>query len=197
MLVLIDNYDSFTYNLYDYLCQTGATCRVVRNDEMSLQEFIALKPEAIVISPGPGRPKDSGITPEVVAWFHDKLPLLGICLGFQAIGEYFGATLVHGPEPVHGKTSTVLLEKDPIFQDIPAETEVMRYHSLVLENMEGTGLCILAKTDTGLPMAMKHEQFAVYGLQFHPESILTPHGLKMLQNWVSVAGIATGGLTMA
>lgn len=191
MLLLIDNYDSFTYNLYDYLCQTGVNCRVVRNDEMSLEEVKALQPEAIVISPGPGRPQDSGITPDVVAHFHDKLPLLGICLGFQAIGEFFGAELIHGPEPVHGKTSVITLQKDPVFEGLPKETEVMRYHSLVLTNMDNTGLQTIAQTHGGIPMAIKHRELSVYGFQFHPESILTPHGLQMLRNWVAHASLLT------
>jgi len=183
MLLLLDNYDSFTYNLYDYLYQLGIDCKVLRNDECTIADLEALPLKAIVISPGPGRPEDSGITMQVIEHFHAKLPILGICLGHQALGLYFGAKLVRGLEPVHGKTSPVTHNSDLVFEGILSPFPVMRYHSLVLEGLEGTPLDIIATTADSIPMAIKHRELPLYGFQFHPESILTPDGLKLLGNW--------------
>lgn len=183
MLLLLDNYDSFTYNLYDYLYWLGIDCKVLRNDECTIADLEALPLQAIVISPGPGRPKDSGITMQVIEHFHTKLPILGICLGHQALGEYFGAKLVRGPEPVHGKTSMLEHNNDVVFDGVSNPFSVMRYHSLVLEGLEQTPLEVIASTADGIPMAIKHSSLPLYGFQFHPESILTPDGLKLLGNW--------------
>ncbi|CAN5253311.1 aminodeoxychorismate/anthranilate synthase component II [soil metagenome] len=183
MLLLLDNYDSFTYNLYDYLCRLGIDCKVLRNDECTLAELDALPLQAIVISPGPGRPEDSGITMEVIAHYHNRLPILGICLGHQALGLYFGAKLLRGPEPVHGKTSLLHHHNDAIFADIASPFPVMRYHSLVLTHLEQTPLQVIATTADGIPMAIKHLTLPLYGFQFHPESILTPDGMALLGNW--------------
>lgn len=183
MLLLLDNYDSFTYNLYDYLCRLGIECKVLRNNECTLADLDALPLKAIVLSPGPGRPEDSGITMPVIHHFHTKLPILGICLGHQALGLYFGATLLRGPEPVHGKTSLLNHNADVVFQGIASPFPVMRYHSLVLQGLEATPLDVIATTPDGIPMAIKHQALPLYGFQFHPESILTPDGLKLLGNW--------------
>jgi len=183
MILLLDNYDSFTYNLYDYLSQLGAEVTVKRNDEISVEEIKTLSPQAIVISPGPKTPNDAGITLPTIHQFHQIIPFLGICLGYQALGQYFGAKLIHSALPFHGKTSKIYLEKDPIFENIPVETEVMRYHSLNIENIPSS-LKIIASTVIGNePMALKHHELPLYGLQFHPESILTTTGFTMLSNW--------------
>jgi anthranilate synthase/aminodeoxychorismate synthase-like glutamine amidotransferase len=189
MLLLLDNYDSFTYNLYDYLYQLGIECKVLRNDECTIADLEALPLKAIVISPGPGRPEDSGITMQVIEHFHAKLPILGICLGHQALGLYFGAKLVRGLEPVHGKTSLSSHNNNVVFEGIHSPFPVMRYHSLVLEQLDGTPLDIIATTAYGIAMAIKHRELPLYGFQFHPESILTPDGLKLLGNWW--AGVTT------
>ena len=182
MLLLLDNYDSFTYNLRDYLCQLNEEVTVVRNDQCTIADIEQMNPAAIVISPGPKRPLDAGITMELMRHFHDMKPILGICLGHQALGEFFGAKLVRSVEPVHGKTSMVQHNDDAIFEGIESPFEVMRYHSLELEGVKSP-LQILAKTGDTI-MAIKHETLPLYGLQFHPESILTPAGLKLLGNWV-------------
>lgn len=188
MLLLIDNYDSFTYNLADYLYRVGVEVKVVRNDAIDIAGIEALSPTAIMISPGPGRPTDAGITPQVVSHFYDKLPMMGICLGMQAMGEYFGASLVHAPDPVHGKTSVIKCVADDLFAEMPANIEVMRYHSLVLSDLPNT-LQALAVTNDGCLMAIKHIGLPLYGLQFHPESILTRDGLQILANWARLAGL--------
>lgn len=183
MLLLLDNYDSFTYNLYDYLCRLGINCQVLRNDECTLAQLEALPLQAIVVSPGPGRPEDSGITMQVIQHFHNRLPILGICLGHQALGLFFGATLLRGAAPVHGKTALIKHNNDTIFTGLPNPLQVMRYHSLILANIEHTPLEVIAATTDGVPMAIKHPELPLYGLQFHPESVLTPDGLALLSNW--------------
>lgn len=183
MIFLLDNYDSFTYNLYDYLLQLGSDVVVKRNDEITIAEIENLQPDAIVISPGPGIPKHAGILMQLIHHFHKKIPLLGICLGYQGIGEYFGASVVHAPLPVHGKTSAIVFEEENIlFQNIPQKTEVMRYHSLNITNIP-SAIKIIAQTQSGEPMALQHECLPIFGMQFHPESILTPYGMQMLRNW--------------
>ena len=194
-LLLLDNYDSFTYNLYDYLHQAGCAVTVKRNDEIKASDVDALEPDGIVLSPGPRRPKEAGCLMEVIEQYHDQLPMLGVCLGHQAIGEFFGATLQKAIKPVHGKTAEVfhLLESDDaetsqsgLLYNIPQPFEAMRYHSLVLTDLPDT-LMPLAKTADGELMAMQHKTLPIYGVQFHPESILTPCGLALIKNWVSIA----------
>lgn len=185
MILLVDNYDSFTYNLLDYLEQLGASCKVIRNDEYSLSEIIAMEPEAIVISPGPGRPAESGILAELIAYYHDKLPLLGICLGHQAIGEYYGARLQKAAQPMHGKTSVIRHNGHPMFSGIPENMEVMRYHSLILENVPAP-LLVTARTAGSEIMAMAHPVLPIWSFQFHPESVLTAFGLTLINNWLSL-----------
>jgi len=185
MILLIDNYDSFTYNIYDYLSQLGEEVVVCRNDELHCDVIEQMHPQAIVISPGPKKPSDAGITMQVIDRFHTTIPILGICLGYQAIGEYFGATLVRSAVPVHGKTSEMVHSGDPVFAGVPSPTEVMRYHSLNIVNV-APPLKIIATTAGGENMALKHATLPIYGLQFHPESILTSYGMLMLRNWYSM-----------
>ncbi|MEO6833276.1 MAG: aminodeoxychorismate/anthranilate synthase component II [Chitinophagaceae bacterium] len=186
MWVLLDNYDSFTHILHHYLLQTGNECLVFRNDEITLETLIALLPERIIISPGPGRPEEAGITMDVVAHFHDKIPMLGICLGHQALGLFFGARLKHAPEPVHGKVSEIFTQPHSLFEGIENPFLAMRYHSLCLQELTGTALHSIAETKDGVIMAIAHESFSCIGFQAHPESVGTPQGLKLLQNWAAM-----------
>lgn len=184
-LLLLDNYDSFTYNLYDYLSQLGARCTVVRNDKISILELEKCHFDAVVLSPGPKRPQGAGILMDLIHHFYVKIPILGICLGMQAIGEYFGAKLVHASIPVHGKTSLVEHTQKDIFHGITQPTQVMRYHSLLLKNLPS---CLepIAWTASNELMAIKHNTYPIWGVQFHPESILTLDGLAILENWLKV-----------
>lgn len=186
-ILLIDNYDSFTYNLFDYLIQTGASCTVVRNDTHTPETFKRLHFDALVLSPGPKRPEAAGLMPWIIEHYHQRVPILGVCLGHQALGAFFGATVVRAALPIHGKTSLIHHNHDPLFHNIPSPFTVMRYHSLVVENVEDTPLQVLATTDKGEVMAMRHPTLPLYGVQFHPESILTEHGLLLLKNWVALA----------
>lgn len=185
-LLLIDNYDSFTYNLYDYLCTLGAECKVVRNDEVLLSMIEDGHFDGLVLSPGPKRPCDAGLLMDIIAEYHDKLPILGICLGMQAIGEYFGAKLVHAKVPVHGKTSEVFLVNDCIlWNKIENPTTVMRYHSLILKDCPSCLVPIGWTAEKEL-MALQHQTLPIFGVQFHPESILTQKGHQMLNNWLAL-----------
>jgi anthranilate synthase/aminodeoxychorismate synthase-like glutamine amidotransferase len=188
MLLVIDNYDSFTYNLVQYLGELGAEMRVVRNDEVTVDEIEAeLKPERILISPGPGTPDSAGISLGVIERFADKLPILGVCLGHQAIGQHFGGKVVRAPEPVHGKPVEIMHDGKTIFGDIPNGFEAGRYHSLIVDK-DGwpDELEISAESPDGLVMALRHRDMPVEGVQFHPESILTEHGRKLLQNFLEL-----------
>lgn len=186
-ILLLDNYDSFTYNLYDYLLQAGAECRVVRNDELDIEAFELLDFQAIVLSPGPKRPSDAGLMPALIERYATRVPIFGVCLGMQALGEYFGARLVRAALPMHGKTSPIRHKGHPLFEHIPETFQVMRYHSLVLESLEGSALQTIAETESGEIMALAHPSLPLSGVQFHPESILTEYGLQMLKNWVNLA----------
>lgn len=188
-ILLADNYDSFTYNLYDYLRRLGAVCKVIRNDAISFEALKKEQMDAIVLSPGPKTPREAGWMPQLIAHYHDKLPILGICLGHQGIGEYFGARLVRANEPVHGKTSLLTHNGHPLFEGLPDSFEVMRYHSLILDSLEGTGLNSIAQTPEGEIMAIAHQKWPITGVQFHPESILTEFGLELLENWMLSAPI--------
>lgn len=185
-VLLLDNYDSFTYNLYDYLLQAGVECDVYRNDALSLDDFEFLDFQAIVLSPGPKRPADAGLMLPLIAQFCQKVPILGICLGHQALGEIFGARVVKARLPMHGKTSVIRHLGHPLFEGIPEYFEVMRYHSLLLESLEGMPLRSIAQSATGEIMAMEHTALPLLGVQFHPESILTEFGLQLLKNWVKM-----------
>lgn len=186
MWVLIDNYDSFTYILHHYLLQTGHECQVFRNDELTIHELKQIAPQRIIISPGPETPLQAGICMDVIDHFHQTTPILGICLGHQALGMYFGAKLIHAPYPMHGKTSEVTHTGDKLFAGIPSPFTVMRYHSLSIDDFEDTGLkAIACSTDDHQIMAMRHNRFPCVGIQFHPESVGTSEGLSILKNWAA------------
>ena len=183
MVLLLDNYDSFTYMLRDYVLQCGQQCLVFRNNETTVSEIAHQDFDSIIISPGPGAPAQAGITLDVIKTFEGKLPILGICLGHQAIGQVYGAKLTQAAKPMHGKTSMVKHNGHALFKDVPQPVQVMRYHSLILEQVEQTSLQVIAETLNGEVMAIVHPEKKIAGLQFHPESVLTQNGLQMLQNW--------------
>jgi len=183
MVLLLDNYDSFTYNLRDYILQCGKQCTVIRNNEMSLPEIEKLNFSSAIISPGPKTPTEAGITMRFIERFHKQKPLLGICLGHQAIGEFFGANLIKAHKPVHGKISSITHNGSYLFKNLPQQFEVMRYHSLILTGVEKTELQITATTAQNEVMALAHPVLKIAGVQFHPESVLTPHGLQIMKNW--------------
>lgn len=186
-LVLIDNYDSFTYNLVQYFGELGAEIRVFRNDKVTLDELIALHPTHLVISPGPGDPiKDGGISPAAMLHFSGKIPVIGVCLGHQCLGAIYGGKVDRAPRLMHGKTSPVFHEGKGIFSGIPSPFNAMRYHSLIVYTPIPEELEILASTPEGEIMALKHKIYDTYGLQFHPESILTEYGKNILQNFLKI-----------
>ena len=188
MLLVIDNYDSFTYNLVQYFGELGADIRVHRNNEITIGEIEAMKPERIVISPGPGRPEEAGITVETIRRFGPELPLLGVCLGHQAIGVVYGGTVCRANAPIHGKTSTVTHDGKGVFQGLSQPFEAGRYHSLVISNADvPADLEITARTkDDGIIMGVRHRTHPVHGVQFHPESVLTDEGRRILQNFLAL-----------
>ncbi len=183
MWALIDNYDSFTHILHHYLLQLHLDVRVFRNDEIDVDTLAALRPGRIIISPGPQTPAEAGITNEVIARFYQEVPILGVCLGHQALGMFFGAALTKARVPVHGMTSAVFHHEDSLFKGIPSGFNAMRYHSLLLKDWEHTALQPLAFTAEMELMAFRHPVFPVTGIQFHPESILTEYGARLLENW--------------
>ena len=185
MILLIDNYDSFSYNLYQLIGSINPDIRVIRNDAMAVSAIRALAPEAIILSPGPGHPEDAGICMDVVKELGSEIPLLGVCLGHQAICTAFGATVSYAKELMHGKQSLIEHDGTGIFQGIPSPIHVARYHSLAVdENTLPEEFQILARTADGEIMAMKHRNYPVVGIQFHPESIFTDHGKKMIENFL-------------
>src|SRR5215207_4411739 len=198
MLALIDNYDSFTYNLVQYLGELGADIRVFRNDQVSLDELIALKPDHLVVSPGPGEPiKDGGVSPEAVKHFTGRIPVLGVCLGHQCLGAVYGGKVDRAPRLMHGKTSLVNHNRQDIFKNIPSPFEAMRYHSLVVYDPVPAELEVTATTAEGKIMALRHRQHQTLGVQFHPESILTEHGKQILKNFLELQiPPVTGELSM-
>ncbi len=186
MVLVIDNYDSFTYNLVDLLQQRVAT-QVFRNDQLSLQKVASLQPEGILISPGPGRPEDSGISQAVVREYANKLPILGICLGHQLIGEWLGAHLVQADRPMHGRTSFITHNQEGLFTSLPSPLKVMRYHSLILAaHTIPNDLVVTAHTDAGEVMGIRHKHWPLTGVQFHPESILSEGGSELIGNWLDL-----------
>ena len=189
MLLVIDNYDSFTYNLVQYLGELGAGMKVVRNDEVTVDQIESdIKPERILISPGPGTPDGAGVTLEAIKRFAGRLPILGVCLGHQAIGQYFGGKVVRAPRPVHGKPVQVKHDGKTIFDGIPQSFRAGRYHSLVVDR-ESVPACleISAESPDGLVMALRHKTDKIEGVQFHPESILTDHGKTILKNFLAIS----------
>lgn len=191
MILLIDNYDSFSYNVYQLTASVDPDVKVIRNDEMTVEEIAALKPSRIILSPGPGRPADAGVCEDVIRYFAGKIPILGICLGHQAICEVFGATVTYAKELMHGKQSKAALDVNSVlFQSMPREITVARYHSLAAdpETMPEI-LTVTARTADGEIMAVEHKEYSVYGVQFHPESVLTPDGLQIMENFVKRAEV--------
>lgn len=183
-LLMLDNADSFTYTLVDYLRQVGAECVVRRNDQ-PLDRLLADSYDAVVLSPGPGTPAEAGCLMDAVRYYHNRLPLLGVCLGMQAIGQFFGATLSRSPRPMHGKVSAVEVDgTDPLFRGLPRQFNVTRYHSLALTNVPGP-LRVTATTASGEVMAIRHRTLPVWGVQFHPEAVLTEGGLALLHNFIT------------
>ncbi len=185
MLVIIDNYDSFTYNLVQYLGELGAEMLVLRNDEASVEEIEQARPERLLISPGPGRPEGAGVTLAAIEHFAGKVPILGVCLGHQAIGQLYGGKVVRGPEPVHGKSVNVKHDGRTIFEGVPQGFAAGRYHSLVVERESMPEVLeISAETEEGVVMGLRHREMDIEGVQFHPESILTEHGKTLLSNFL-------------
>lgn len=184
MILLIDNYDSFTYNLLDYVHSLGAKCTVLRND-LPFEEYLQTNWDGIILSPGPGKPQNANQLMKIIDYYHDKKPILGICLGHQAIGEYFGATLMKAPKPMHGKLSEVLLKKSVLFENIPSKIKVTRYHSLVLSNLPDSIKSIAETNDEQLIMGISHYKLPILGIQFHPEAHLTEYGKLMIFNWLN------------
>lgn len=186
MLLLIDNYDSFTYNLYQYLAELGADIVVHRNDQITLQEIATLQPDHIVVSPGPCTPNEAGISCAVIQHFGTHIPILGVCLGHQSIGQVYGGQVVRAPEPMHGKTSPMYHKGQGVFQNLPSPFEANRYHSLIVERSTlPESLEITAETADGLIMGLRHRTYPVEGVQFHPESIMTSAGKDLLRNFLN------------
>ena len=189
MILMIDNYDSFTYNIVQYCRELGADLKIIRNDEMSVEEIAALNPEKILISPGPASPDEAGVTLEVIDYFQDKLPILGICLGHQSIAQVFGAEVVRANNMMHGKTSTMQQAEDcVIFKDIPKEFIGTRYHSLIVDKktLPNEIIPTAYSTDDNEIMALKIKDKDVYGIQFHPESIMSEYGHEMIGNFLNI-----------
>ena len=185
MILLIDNYDSFTYNIYQYLLELGAKVKVLRNDALTIEDAIALKPEKLLLSPGPGRPEDAGITVQAIEHFAGKIPILGVCLGHQAIGYFYGGKIVGAKRLMHGKTSKVTANGKGIFAGINEPFDAMRYHSLAIEHTSLPNcLEITATSEDGEIMGVRHKTLNVEGIQFHPESIMTKTGKKMFLNFL-------------
>jgi anthranilate synthase/aminodeoxychorismate synthase-like glutamine amidotransferase len=188
MILLIDNYDSFTFNLVHVLGDVGARCEVVRNDRLTVPDALARNPEAIVLSPGPCTPNEAGICLDLIAAAAGKLPVLGVCLGHQAIGQAFGGKIVRAPRPMHGKLSAISHDGTGILEGVPSPFSATRYHSLIVSNETLPPTLIpTAWTDDGLIMAMHHRDFVIHGVQFHPESIASEHGRRILANFLTIA----------
>ncbi|MCH9807480.1 MAG: aminodeoxychorismate/anthranilate synthase component II [Alphaproteobacteria bacterium] len=189
MLLLVDNYDSFTYNLVHYIGELGAKCEVHRNDQISAEDAIARKPKAIVLSPGPCTPNEAGICLDLIRQADGRIPILGVCLGHQSIGQAYGGKVVRAPVPMHGKLSTITHKGKGIFEGLPKKFEITRYHSLTVER-ESLPRClkVTAEADDGLIMGLQHKDHPVHGVQFHPESIASEHGHDLLENFLRLSG---------
>ncbi len=185
MIVMLDNYDSFTYNLVQYLCELGAEVAVFRNDEITIQKIEAMQPSHIVISPGPCTPNEAGVSLELIARLAGRVPILGVCLGHQAIGQAFGGKVVRARQVMHGKTSRIRHDENGIFREIPNGFVATRYHSLVVQRDSLPDcLVVSAESEDGEIMGLRHRSLPVEGVQFHPEALLTEHGHRMLQNFI-------------
>jgi anthranilate synthase component II len=190
-VLLIDNYDSFTYNLYQYLSELGASVSVVRNDAITVEQARAMAPDFIVISPGPGVPRDAGISIELIRALGPTTPVLGVCLGHQAIAEAFGGVITRAPELMHGKASRVHHNATGVFEGLPSPFAAIRYHSLcAAPDAVPDSLEVTARSDSGVVMGVRHRDYPVYGVQFHPESILTEHGKDLLRNFLRCGPVA-------
>jgi anthranilate synthase component II len=191
MILLIDNYDSFTYNLVHYLGELGATCDVRRNDQITVADALKLRPQAIVLSPGPCTPNEAGICLDLIRAAGDRIPLLGVCLGHQAIGQVYGGKVLRAALPMHGKLSTIRHDGRGLFAGLPARVEVTRYHSLIVERASlPADLEVTAETADGIIMGLQHKTHPVHGVQFHPESIASEHGHDLLANFLTLAGLS-------
>lgn len=188
MILIIDNYDSFTYNLYQYVGEINTDIEVIRNDKITIDEIRKKNPSHIIISPGPGFPKDAGISIDLIKELGKSIPILGVCLGHQSIGEAYGAKVVHAKELMHGKSSEIeILRNDGLFEGLPNKINAARYHSLIVDkNTIPPELEVTAQTEDGEVMGLKHREYPVYGIQFHPESILTTDGKTMIRNYLYV-----------
>lgn len=187
MYILIDNYDSFTYNLYHYLVELGAKVDVWRNDQISVAEIAAKKPTGIIISPGPCTPNEAGICLELIETLKADVPMFGVCLGFQSMGQVFGGTVCRAPYVMHGKTSWITHTGEGVFEGLPSPYEATRYHSLIVERDSMPDcLKITAETDDGLVMGLQHKEYPLHGVQFHPESIASEHGHSLLKNFLKI-----------
>ena len=185
MILLIDNYDSFTFNLVHYLGEIGAQTQVVRNDALTVEEALAMEPEAIVLSPGPCTPTEAGICVDLIRAAAGRMPIFGVCLGHQSIGQAFGGRIVRAPELMHGKTSPILHEGDGVFATLPSPFEATRYHSLIVEEESlPEELVVTARSPDGLIMGLRHREHEIHGVQFHPESIASRHGHDILRNFI-------------
>ena len=188
MLALIDNYDSFTYNLYQYLCELGQEVEVVRNDKTSIEEIAGWQPERIIVSPGPCTPKEAGISVDVIRHFGPVLPVLGVCLGHQCIGAAYGGVVGYAGEIMHGKSSKIHHDGKGVYQGLPNPFEAIRYHSLAIQQEDFPEcLDVTARTDNGIIMGVRHREYSVEGFQAHPESIMTPEGKNLLRNFLGQA----------
>ena len=189
MILIIDNYDSFTYNLVHIVAGVTDDYRVIRNDDMSIEELRALNPDKILVSPGPGRPENAGVSEQVIRELGPDIPILGVCLGHQAIGQVYGARVVHAPSLMHGKTSRVFHDGQSIYQDVEEGFTATRYHSLALDpdSVSEDQLQVTSLTKDGVIMGVRHKVYPVEGIQFHPESILTVEGPKIVRNWLKTA----------
>lgn len=193
MILIIDNYDSFTYNIVQEMGELGADLQVVRNDQITLDEIASLAPSHIVISPGPGFPRDAGISCDVIRTFGPHTPILGVCLGHQAIGEVYGGLVTHAPKQMHGKTSKIHHQGDALFAGLPEPFTATRYHSLIVDEATlPSCLTITARADSGEIMGLRHNSYPVVGVQFHPESILTEMGIRILQNFMVGESLQVG-----
>ncbi len=185
MILLIDNYDSFTFNLVHYLGEIGAQTEVVRNDALTVEEALAMEPEAIVLSPGPCTPTEAGICVDLIRAAAGRVPIFGVCLGHQSIGQAFGGRIVRAPELMHGKTSPILHDGDGVFATLPSPFEATRYHSLIVEEESlPEDLVVTARSPDGLIMGLRHREHEIHGVQFHPESIASQHGHDILRNFL-------------